>query len=469
VIESQGTRRGRGVAPYVVVAALAAVAALLSLAFVTVGRDVGPGRLEVHARASWNGHTELGFPPLGQVTAGTHATPLAVNARVERLDVEELQELLNGTDPEATLRREVEAGIGPLVRAYALRALLIGLVAGALVGALVPGRRVAYVLTGGVTGVVVIALLLGVTWRDYQPEAFDEPRYDGALERAPQIIDAVERHVEDLPAIRDRVDVLSARIARLYAIATVPPEPDESETVRILHVSDIHSNPLALEIVQQLAERFDVAAVLDTGDLTSFGYPIESQLGQLISRIDRPYLFVPGNHDSDANRSALAQYPNVQLIDREAVDIDGVDILGVADPTFTASNEIDDDEAAATKGDFAPSVERLVRRERPDVLAVHDRRLATDAFGSVPLVVSGHFHERSESIEDGTRVLTVGSTGATGIGSFMVDDDLAYEGEILHFVDGELRLVDYFSLEGVTGNYRIERQIITPTDEEQDT
>ena len=235
--------------------------------------------------------------------------------------------------------------------------------------------------------------------------------------------------------------------------------------MRILHVSDIHSNPLAIEIVQRLAERFDVAAVLDTGDLTSFGYPIESQLGNLIAQIDRPYLFVPGNHDSDTNRTAVAQYPNVQLLDGEVVDIDGVDILGVADPTFTASNEVDDEEAAEIKNDFAPAVERLVEREDPDVLAVHDRRIGIDAFGAVPLVVSGHFHEQSESIEDGTRVITVGSTGATGIGSFTIDDDLAYEGEILHFARGELRLVDYFWLEGVSGNYRIERRVIPTASE----
>jgi predicted phosphodiesterase len=451
------------------VTVLAAIASVVALAFVTVGRDVGPGRIEVHVRASSNGHTELGFPPLGRVTATTHRAPLAVSARVEQLDVEELQEVLNGTDPEETLRREVEAGVKPLVQSYAARALLVALVAGGLVGALVPGRRLAFIAIGAVTGAVAVALLLVVTWRDFEPQAFDEPQFDGALERAPEIIDAVERHVDDLPELRDRVDVLSAQISRLYAVATAPPEPDEGDTVRILHVSDIHSNPLALEIVQQLADRFEVAAVLDTGDLTSFGYPIESQLGQLISQIDRPYLFVPGNHDSAANRAALAQYPNVQLLDGEVVDIDGVDILGVADPTFTASNEIDDEEAEEIKHDFAPSVARLVTSEDPDVLAVHDRRIAADAFGSLPLVVSGHFHKQSESIEKGTRVLTVGSTGATGIGSFTVDDDLAYEGEILHFARGELRLADYFWLEGLSGNYRIERRIITAPGDTSDT
>ena len=121
---------------------------------------------------------------------------------MEELDVEELQEVLNGADPEATLRREVEAGIEPLMRSYATRALLVALVAGALVGALVPGRRLLFVAIGAVTGVVAVTALLLGTWRDFEPEAFDEPEFEGALERAPQIIDAVERHVDDLPAIR---------------------------------------------------------------------------------------------------------------------------------------------------------------------------------------------------------------------------------------------------------------------------
>jgi hypothetical protein len=109
----------------------------------------------------------------------------------------------------------------------------------------------------------------------------------------------------------------------------------------------------------------------------------------------------------------------------------------------------------------APHVAELTERLRPDVLAVHDRRIAADSYGEVPLVVSGHFHKASESVENGTRVLTIGSTGATGLGSFSIEDDLAYEGEILHFVDGNLRLVDSFSLQGVTGNYSIERRVMT--------
>lgn len=69
----------------------------------------------------------------------------------------------------------------------------------------------------------------------------------------------------------------------------------------VLHVSDIHSNPLGLELAFRLAESFEVDAVLDTGDLTSFGLPIEASIIELIADLDIPYLWVPSNHDSAAN------------------------------------------------------------------------------------------------------------------------------------------------------------------------
>ena len=45
--------------------------------------------------------------------------------------------------------------------------------------------------------------------------------------------------------------------------------------------------------------------VIDTGDLTSFGYSQEASIGSMVSRLPVPYYFVPGNHDSFANRALL--------------------------------------------------------------------------------------------------------------------------------------------------------------------
>src|SRR5690606_32875059 len=136
---------------------------------------------------------------------------------------------------------------------------------------------------------------------------------------------------------------------------------------------------------------------------------------------------VPGNHDSIASRTELDALPNITVVDGTVVTVEGVRILGVADPTFTASNEVGTSEANERKRELADAVRRLVEREEPDVLAVHDARQAEAAVGSVPLVIAGHTHERSAAEKDGTRVLTVGSTGATGLGAFTVETDLTYE------------------------------------------
>ncbi len=182
--------------------------------------------------------------------------------------------------------------------------------------------------------------------------------------------------------------MLSQQIANLYRASVVTADDGEDD-VSILHVSDIHLNPLGVEIVRQLATQFQVDAVLDTGDLTSFGSPVEARIGDLIAGIPVPYYLAPGNHDSPEVRQALATMPNVTVLDRSVVDIDGVRVLGVADPTFTADNRVGTAEATAEKQRQAADVARLTTARRPDVLAVHDVALAGAVAGDVPLVVSG--------------------------------------------------------------------------------
>ena len=457
---------------YFLVGLLGAVAAVLALQLdaETTG-EVGPGRVAVRARFG-EPRTELRLPPLGQVSASTHWSPITLEAAVDEVDVDRLQRLLAGDDPGDRLRDEVSADLEPLLRAFAVRALLAAAIAGALAGALVPRRRWTHAVAGMVGGTVAVAILLGGAWRGYDADAFGEARFEGPLERAPALFATVRRHVDGYDDVRRRVEVLGDQVAELYAVAsTAGPSPDSGEVsaladvgdeVRLLHVSDIHSNPLGLEVTRQLAERFAVDAVLDTGDLTSFGFPIEGRLGELIEKIPVPYLFVPGNHDSPGNRKALDAVKNVELVDDRVIDINGVRILGIADPTFTAANQIDTAEARAVKREAAPAVTAAVAIHDPDVLAVHDPLMGQGAWGRVPLIVAGHTHQRASARHGGTLVLTVGSTGSTGLGSLLVDTKKSYEAEVLRFVDGDLVSIDRVELRGVDGGFRVERQLIQP-------
>jgi predicted phosphodiesterase len=299
-----------------------------------------------------------------------------------------------------------------------------------------------------------------VTAITFDVQAFQEPRFTGTLERAPQVIDSVSRRVESIDALRSRYETAADRLSDLLALAAEPQLDPREDSTAILHVSDLHSNPLGLDIVERLVGRFDVDAVLDTGDLTSFGEPIEARMGDAISRLPVPYLFVPGNHDSVANRAALAQVDNIEVVDGEPVQVEDVDILGWPDPTFTASDDVTTEEANELREEAAAGVSDEVQRTRPDVLAVHDLRLAEESMGEVPLVVAGHTHERAFEERDGTLTMTVGSTGATGLGSFIFETDLPYEAEIIYFRAGLPVAFDYVSFSGLGGDFEIERRTL---------
>jgi predicted phosphodiesterase len=429
--------------------------------------EVGPGKVVLQARPRPPGATRLQLPPVGRVTADTHAAPVLLEARIDEVNIDRVQALLKDPDPQARLAEEVRRDLRPLFGRLAVRSLILAVLAGAVGGLLLPGRRWWHALLGATAGALAIGLLGGLTWRQFDIEAFNRPSYQGPVERAPSILSAARRHVQEFGQVRDRVRVLSAQVADLYAASagtvTGSGTGDEAgDEVRILHVSDIHSNPLGAEVARRLAESFRVQAVLDTGDLTSFGYALEARIGDVLRGIPVPYVFVPGNHDSAENRAALAQVPNVVVLGDNVTSVGGLRIMGVADPTFTATNQIDSEEAAATRAREAPGVAAKVDERRPDVLAVHDRRLAEASKGKVPLVLAGHVHRRTSESQDGTRILTVGSTGSTGLGAFTVDSEQAYEAEVLHFRDGRLDVVDYVTVRGVSGEFLVERQVIQP-------
>src|SRR5437899_8561626 len=108
---------------FLLVALLGAAAGLLSLGLITSAQGrVGPGRVAVRAHLG-AGRTQLRLPPLGQISAATHAAPVTLTAQVDEVSVERLQDLLKADAPGDRLRSEVSADLEPLLRAFAWRAL----------------------------------------------------------------------------------------------------------------------------------------------------------------------------------------------------------------------------------------------------------------------------------------------------------------------------------------------------------
>lgn len=433
------------------------------IALAPLGRteaEVGPGRVEVTAGPARSGSTVVELPPLGRLRAATHRAPLELTARVLSIDIDAAQRATRGVDPVAALRQDVEEALPGVLRAFVLRALLAAALAGGLVALALPGRHWWYAAGGAAGGLLAVGSLLVATWAPYDIHAFEEPQLSGELERVPGLLVAAQRNLDGIDQVRDRVEVLSSRLAELYAASVGELPGGAPGETAILHVSDLHLNPLGAELVVRLAGDLKVDAVLDTGDVTTFGVPVEARFGSLLEASPVPYLLVPGNHDSTENRRQLAQLRGIRVLDGDVVTVGGVRILGIADPTFTASNAVSTQEANDIKASRTDEVRGQVLAGRPDVLAVHDPAQAADALGVVPVVVAGHIHQRTQRQQDGTWVFTVGSTGATGLGAFTVETQLPYDAEVLRFRDGHLVAVDHISVSGINGAFTLERQLV---------
>lgn len=444
-----------------------AASGLIGIALVPPQHSVlGPA--EVTARASMgNGDTVLRLPPFGSIVASTHSAPLRFELAVSQIEVERLANLATTATGRQAIRNEVEPGLRRLALHGALRLTIGGIVIAVLVAAFLFHRRTRYLVgAAGGAAVVIVGLLAGAA-ATYRIQAFEEPKFTGPLTKARQVIAALTSGSEILDETRSRFEIATRRVSDLLVLLADPERDPLQQSTVLLHVSDIHGNPIALEITEELASEFDADAVVDTGDLASsfldtgaistFARPLDELFAREIEQLRIPYLFVAGNHDSPQLRATIARAENVVALDGTTTRAGGVRIMGWFDPTYSLQ-PIPESVKAEERLAAAPEVAAAVAELGPHVLAVHDERLAEASFGEVDVVVAGHTHDHAVKDRDGTLVLTLGSTGATGLKTFTVDADRDYEAQLLYFDGSELVAVDHISLTGVGGEFQLQRR-----------
>jgi predicted MPP superfamily phosphohydrolase len=222
-----------------------------------------------------------------------------------------------------------------------------------------------------------------------------------------------------------------------------------------------------MEFSRQLAEAFDVDVVVDTGDLTSFGTPAEDLIARFVPAIGRPYLFVPGNHDGPSIEAAMARVPNVTLLDGTPVKKAGITFYGLGHPVFTPNKEaaVEDAEFEARARQAGERILGDVVRmpTAPAIVAVHDDRMAESVAGRIPVVVSGHFHQPSARVLQGTLFLRTGTTGGSGFTVFTQEGGIPLSAEILYFERGaqpSLVAFDRITQSPESGNLSVERHLV---------
>jgi hypothetical protein len=448
----------------------------------STGATIGPLQARVRVLPSLDPGVHLLLPPAGQVDFATHSGPIALEGEISQVDLEGARSLI---DSPARVRALGDTA-GDALRGAAIRATLTT-VGFATLGALGLSfliyrrrwRRSAQVAGTLVATLVLTGVTAGVT---ADPQRLAQPKFTGLLSQAPYIAGEVPSVVQRLETYRSGLSDIVRSVTALYATTGELPElstTSNDEVITALHVSDIHLNPLAFDLIDRLIAQFGVDTVIDSGDITTWGTEVESSTFSRIGKLKVPYVFVRGNHDSAATQAAVKQFKNAVVLDDQVAEVAGLVIAGIGDPTFTPDNTHAElpvsagpvigaattppsltptgpsGRASATPPSLTPSrspsatgsttpsttaspvlpgsdnpqgrsVIKLAATidqwdaanpDRPvQIAAIHEPVDLEPLFGLVPTVMSGHNHTRATRLDpSGTRVLIEGSTGGAGI------------------------------------------------------
>ncbi|GGK80514.1 membrane protein [Sphaerisporangium melleum] len=444
---------------------------------------VGPAEIGMTLRPSWGGQTVLDVRPLGTLRFDSHHGPVQLALSLDGIHADVAQRLLESPRWAETLPGLIEADLLAGLRELLIRAALWA-VAGAALAGLIVFRRWRSALWTGLGGIMAIGLVALLSVLTFNPRSIAEPRYTGLLTGVPSLIGSAESIVTRFSEYQGQLAKLVTNVSQLYqAGASLPVYSPDPNTLRVLHVSDIHLNPVAWSTIHSLKDQFKINMVVDTGDIADHGTKAENRFVEEIGKLGIPYVYVRGNHDSIATQEAVGRQKNAVVLDGREKTVEGLRIYGVGDPRFTPDKSVEVDSDPETLADLGrthaarvtPSAEGVKAGRKParaaakpparsspsatttpsaspsasspvgaadkpakkipvDVVAVHDPTIGRAFTGATPLVLAGHVHERStEMLPSGTRVMIQGSTGSAGLRGLEHDEPTPIQASVLYF------------------------------------
>ncbi|MFI0817353.1 metallophosphoesterase [Streptomyces sp. NPDC021098] len=421
------TERPRPVLRAAGLAAVTVLGAWMGLLVVgSVHASVGPMDTRMALRPSLTGGTKINVSPLGALELRSHHAPLRLDVDVDRLDPIRSAALVDHPERLSGLQDEVAGDVVRGTRDLAARSCA-AVVFGATALSLAVYRRPRRALAAGGLALGLLAASGGAAYATWNPKSVLEPRYSGLLSSAPSVVGNARSIVTDFDVYQRELARLVTNVTRLYdATSTLPAYRPDPTTMRVLHVSDIHLNPAAWHIVQSLVEQYKIDVIIDTGDTMDHGTAAENGFLEPVSDLGAPYVWVRGNHDSATTQRHLSGRKGVHVVDGgRTVTVAGLRIAGIGDPQFTP------DRSAAVAGDAAEhragrTLAGAIRARKAagapvDIAVAHNPLAAKETDGTVPLALTGHVHHRrTEVLPGGTRLMTEGSTGGSGLRA--VDD-----------------------------------------------
>ena len=130
------------------------------------------------------GVTAVKIPPIGEIKARTHRTPVGISLSLEKVGFSQVKRLADTEISSQELLAKAEADIIDLVRRFVIRLLLLGAVGGLFAGAMLPARNAKRVAAAVCVGAIAVALPVGAVAREYNVKAWRQPQYSGMLAAA---------------------------------------------------------------------------------------------------------------------------------------------------------------------------------------------------------------------------------------------------------------------------------------------
>jgi predicted phosphodiesterase len=455
---------------------------LLALATYSAERDLSVGRIEVSVQPFHTGALDI-YVPLVDWGArfGAVRVPARLSIDVRTVNRQAAQRLAEGQLPDVeAVRDEASDGVTSYLLELILLVLVCGLGAGVVVALAVRGHgapRLRWLF--GTAAAVALAGSLALALLLPPRGEISDPEYYANGPDIPVALRAVEEAQGSARVISEELNEQLVGLARLV-----------SETSRrstgglrsFVLASDLHNNLLALPALDRAV---GPRPLFFAGDLTSSGSSFEFSLVRRIVRLGRPFVFVSGNHDSDALVRRMALAGGIVLTQRGRLRADGTHgpvvvrvrglrVAGYADPFerrasehFRQRREPRPDEEQ--RQEFRDWLEPLVGRV--DVVLVHEPQLAEDAAeelrGTAParplVLLTGHTHVSSFQASPNFVELNGGTVGGGGTGN--LEKTQPFGLAVLTYTrdDGfEPEAADLVEIDAHQGSARAERFRIEP-------
>ena len=345
-----------------------------------------------------------------------------------------------GRSTSESVRKDARDAIATYLRNLVLLVFLCGGSLGVLVAFAVRGGatpKLRYTSGTAVATALLTATALVVLLPPRGP--IDKPQYYAFGPDIPRALEAVETAQRSTRALDQELDAQLVGLARLV---TAPANrPALEDRPRLTLASDLHNNVLALPILERTAAR---GPVFFAGDLTDRGSPLEAALVRRVVRTGKPFVFVPGNHDSDTLARAARPrrrdraHPHGpaeqrRRHDRRAPGDHGRRAAGRrlrrpvraprparTSPTATTGPRMRRRSSASRRGCAAIRDEAdIVMVHNPALIATALDELDADPRRSRCTILVGHTHHAELTRRPGATVINAGTVGAGGTGNLL--------------------------------------------------